>query len=129
VGSDHRAVPPGRPGREGADHRGAGRGLGGDELPPIVGQQEIIELFHLPAQGNLATTIATGRFPEPDWLLSGSMLWMLDTVLDAVPKLRESARSLPWDVDEAVVAALRDGTYDGPGSHVLTRGRHARKGL
>ncbi|TVL92023.1 hypothetical protein [Streptomyces sp. SAJ15] len=101
----------------------------GDELPPIVGQQEIIELFHLPAQGNLATTIATGRFPEHDWLLSGSMLWMLDTVLDAVPKLRERARSLPWDVDEEVVAALRDGTYDGPGSRVLTRGRHARKAL
>ncbi|MGW2695322.1 hypothetical protein ACWC3Y_26465 [Streptomyces sp. NPDC001296] len=101
----------------------------GDELPPIVGQQEIIELFHLPAQGNLATTIATGRFPEHDWLLSGSMLWMLDTVLDAVPNLRESARSLPWDVDEEVVAALRDGTYDGPGSRVLTRGRHARKPL
>lgn len=101
----------------------------GDELPPIVGQQEIIELFHLPAQGNLATTIATGRFPERDWLLSGSMLWMLDTVLDAVPKLRESARGLPWDVDEAVVSALRDGKYDGPGSRVLTRGRHARKAI
>lgn len=67
-----------------------------DALPPIVGQQEIIELFHLPAQGNLATTIASGRFPERGWLLSGSMLWMLDTVLDAVPALRESARSLPW---------------------------------
>ncbi|MEU6254281.1 MULTISPECIES: hypothetical protein [unclassified Streptomyces] len=101
----------------------------GDELPPIVGQQEVIELFHLPAQGNLATTIATGRFPEHDWLLSGSMLWMLDTVLEAVPQLRESARSLPWDVDEDVAAALRDGTYDGPGSRVLTRGRHARKAL
>jgi len=100
-----------------------------DELPPIVGQQEIIELFHLPSQGNLATTIASGRFPECDWLLSGSMLWMLDTVLDAVAALRESARSLPWEADEAVVAALRDGTYGGPGSRVLTRGRHARKGL
>ncbi|ORT54292.1 hypothetical protein [Streptomyces sp. CB03238] len=99
----------------------------GDELPPIVGQQEIIEMFHLPAQGNLATTIASGRFPEEDWLLSGSRLWLLDTVLDAVPALRESARSLPWDVDEEVIAALRAGTYDGPGSKVLTRGRHARK--
>jgi hypothetical protein len=100
-----------------------------DELPPILGQQEIIELFHLPAQGNLATTIASGRFPEHDWLLSGSMLWLLETVLDAVPALRGSARSLSWDVDETVVAALREGTYEGPGSRVLTRGRHARKGL
>jgi hypothetical protein len=100
-----------------------------DQLPPIVGQQEIIELFHLPAQGNLATAIATGRFPEADWLLSGSPLWLLDTVIEAVPALRESARSLPWDLDETVAEALRAGTYDGPGSVVLTRGRHARKGL
>jgi hypothetical protein len=100
----------------------------GDELPSIVGQQEIVEMFHLPAQGNLATTIATGRFPKHDWLLSGSMLWLLDTVLDGVPGLRASARSLSWDVDEEVVAALRKGTYSGPGSRVLTRGRHAAKG-
>ena len=101
----------------------------GDELPPIVGQQEIVELFHLPAQGNLATALASGRFPRPDWELSGSPLWLLDTVLDAVPELRASARTVPWEVDEAVVAALRSGTYDGPGSKVLTRGRHARKGV
>ncbi|MGZ0198883.1 hypothetical protein ACNFR7_01450 [Streptomyces sp. RM1] len=98
------------------------------ELPPIVGQHEIIQIFGLPAQGTLATTIGSGRFPEHDWLLSGSMLWMLDTVLDAAQMLRETARRLPWDVNEAVVTALRTGTYDGPGSQVLTRGRHARKG-
>ncbi|MFC5802195.1 hypothetical protein ACFPWT_16695 [Streptomyces formicae] len=90
------------------------------ELPPIVGQHKIIQIFGLPAQGTLATTIASGRFPERDWLLSGLMLWMLETVLDAAEMLRETARTLPWEVDEAVVAALRDGTYDGPGSRVLT---------
>lgn len=99
----------------------------GDELPPIVGQHEIIQIFHLPAQGNLATTIATGRFPNQDWLLSGSMLWLLDTVLEAAPSLRASARTLAWEADETVVSALREGTYDGPGSQVLTRGRHAQK--
>lgn len=99
-----------------------------DELPSIVGQHEIIQVFRLPAQGTLATTIASGRFPESDWLLSGSMLWTLETVLDAAEMLHESARSLPWEVDETVVAALRNGTYDGPGSRVLTRGRHASKG-
>ncbi|MFJ2247460.1 hypothetical protein ACIQ9I_02865 [Streptomyces sp. NPDC094461] len=98
------------------------------ELPSIVGQHEIIQMFCLPTQGTLATSIASGRFPGHDWLLSGSMLWLLDTVLDAAEMLRETARSLPWEVDEKVVAALRDGTYDGPGSSVLTRGRHARKG-
>ncbi|MEU0722890.1 hypothetical protein [Streptomyces sp. NPDC006140] len=99
-----------------------------DQLPPIVGQQEIIELFHLPSQGTLATRIASGSFAEEDWLLSGSPLWLLDTVLDAVPVLRASARALPWEADQDVVAALRNGTYDGPGSKVLARGRHARKG-
>ncbi|MER7047962.1 hypothetical protein [Streptomyces jumonjinensis] len=100
-----------------------------DELPPIVGQQEIIQVFRLPSQASLATAISTGRFPAGDWLLSGSMLWLLDTVLDAVPDLRATARSLPWDVDEDVVAALREGRYEGPGATVLTRGRHAKKGL
>ncbi|MFE7117516.1 hypothetical protein ACFU99_19085 [Streptomyces sp. NPDC057654] len=101
----------------------------GEKLPPIVGQHEIIQIFHLPAQGNLSTAVASGRFADSDWLLSGSQLWLLDTVIDAVPALRESARSVPWEVDESVVASLRDGTYDGPGSKVLTRGRHAKKGL
>jgi hypothetical protein len=100
-----------------------------DQLPPIVGQQEIIELFHLPSQGTLATTIASGRFPGEDWLLSGSRLWLLDTVTGAARELRESARSLPWEVDERVAATLRAGTYDGPGSAVLSRGRYARKAL
>ncbi|WP_369258883.1 hypothetical protein [Streptomyces sp. R35] len=100
-----------------------------DQLPPIVGQQEIIELFHLPSQGTLATRIAAGNFPQQDWLLSGSGLWLLDTVLGAAPGLRASARSLSWEVDDQVAAALRGGAYDGPGSKVLTRGRHAPKGL
>ncbi|MFI1830697.1 hypothetical protein ACH41E_30305 [Streptomyces sp. NPDC020412] len=98
-----------------------------DELPSIVGQQEIVQIFRLPSQAGLATTVATGRFPAGDWLLSGSMLWLLDTVLDAVPELRATARSLPWNADEDVVAALREGRYEGPGSRVLTRGRYARK--
>ncbi|MFK0279817.1 hypothetical protein ACIQVL_04985 [Streptomyces sp. NPDC090499] len=100
-----------------------------DQLPPIVGQQETIELFRLPSQGTLAMRIAAGNFPKEDWVLSGSGLWLLDTVLDAASGLRASARSLTWEVDETVAAALRDGTYEGPGSKVLTRGRHARKGL
>lgn len=98
----------------------------GDELPAIVGQQEIMAVFGLPSQGTLATAIAAGRFPDPDWVLSGSSLWLLDTVLGAAPDLRASARTLPWNVDERVVTALCDGTYDGPGSMVLTRGRYAR---
>lgn len=96
------------------------------DLPPIVGQQEIIALLGLPSQGTLAMTIATGRFPPADWELSGSALWLLDTVLDATPELKDSARSLAWTVDTEVLAALREGRYDGPGSQVLARGRAAR---
>ncbi|WP_167746217.1 hypothetical protein [Streptomyces melanosporofaciens] len=98
----------------------------GDELPPMVGQHEIIQAFHLPSQGTLATKIAADGFPRADWFLSGSRLWLLETVLDAVPELRARARSVVWEPDEHVVKALREGTYDGPGSQVLTRGRHAR---
>lgn len=98
-----------------------------DDLPSIVGQQEIMALFRLPAQGNLATTVASGRFVAADWQLSGSRLWLLETVLEGVPSLRESARTLPWEVDAHVLEALRQRRYDGPGSVVLTRGRWARK--
>ncbi|MER8002086.1 hypothetical protein [Streptomyces sp. NPDC095613] len=98
-----------------------------DQLPPIVGQQEVVALFRLPSQSNLATTVGTGRFPAPDWVLSGSPLWLLDTVLDAVSALRETARALAWEVDEDVLAVLREGRYEGPGAVVLTRGRWARK--
>ncbi|WP_382465838.1 hypothetical protein ACFIN9_26580 [Streptomyces noursei] len=101
----------------------------GEQLPAIVGQKEIIELFHLPSQGNLATTIATGRFPAADWRLSGSRLWLLDTVLDAAPELQASSRKLPWVADEEVAAALREGRYDGPGSTAASRGPYARKAL
>ncbi|MGW0822504.1 hypothetical protein [Streptomyces sp. NPDC002845] len=97
-----------------------------EELPPIVGQQETIALFGIPSQGTLAMTIASGRFPSADWELSGSRLWLLDTMLAAAPGLRETARSLPWAVDAEVLAALREGRYEGPGSQVLPRGRAAR---
>ncbi|MFF9478056.1 hypothetical protein [Streptomyces sp. NPDC014733] len=98
----------------------------GEELPPIVGQREIVQLFRLPAQGNLSTAIAAGRFVDSDWKLSGSQLWLLDTVIEAGAALRKSAHTVPWEVDEAVAAALREGTYGGPGSRVLTRGPYAR---
>lgn len=96
------------------------------DLPPIVGQQEVIALFGIPSQGTLAMTITSGRFPPADWVLSGSSLWLLDTVMQAAPTLRDSARSLPWAVDADVLAALREGRYDGPGARVLARGRAAR---
>ncbi|MEV4557213.1 hypothetical protein AB0K51_09460 [Kitasatospora sp. NPDC049285] len=100
------------------------------ELPPIVGQQELVEVFRLPSQPTLVTAIDSGRFPPADWQLGGSGgLWLLDTVLgeEALARLRETARSLPWVPDEEVVRALREGRYDGPGAVVLPRGRMASK--
>ena len=101
----------------------------GHELPPIVGQHEIVQLFGLKSQANLTATISSGRFPPADWRLSGSKLWLLETVIEAVPHLQARARTVPWTVDEGVAEALREGTYDGPGSRVASRGPYARKGL
>lgn len=97
------------------------------QLPPIVGQHEVVVLFHLPAQANLAMTIRTGRFPKADWLLSGSPLWLLDTVLGAASDLKKTSRTLPWDVDPEVVDALRERRYGGPGSAVASRGPRASR--
>lgn len=93
------------------------------DLPPIVGQQEIQQIFGAVPQGTLATAAAAGRLAPPRWRLSGSPLWLLDDVLMSVPDLQSGARSLAWLPDEAVLARLRDGTYDGPGSVVHSRGR------
>lgn len=99
-----------------------------EELPPILGQQEIVELFHLPSQPTLVAAIESGRFAAPDWRLGGSGgLWLLDTVLGAVAELQEKARTPPWEPDPEVVTALREGRYAGPGAVVLPRGRAANK--
>lgn len=96
-----------------------------DELPPIVGQQEVQSLFRLPTQANVATAIATGRFCAPDWRLSGSPLWLLETVVEHAPVLKETARGVSWEMDNAVLSNLREKRYDGPGSVVLPRGHRS----
>lgn len=97
------------------------------ELPVIVGQQEIVALFDLPSQPTLVMAVESGRFVAADWQLGGSGgLWLLDTVLEAAPDLQASARTLPWVPNPYVVAALRDGRYEGPGSVVLSRGPAAK---
>ncbi|GAA0694957.1 hypothetical protein GCM10010193_57070 [Kitasatospora atroaurantiaca] len=98
------------------------------ELPAIVGQQEIVAMFDLPSQPTLVMAVETGRFVAADWRLGGSGgLWLLDTVLETVPDLQASARTLSWVPNPDVVAALRAGRYEGPGSVVLSRGRAAKK--
>jgi len=99
------------------------------ELPPIVGSKELAELFGVPA-GNVPGFVSEGRFGRPDWVVSGSPLWLLETAVDLLPILRARseaghARSRVWDIDREVEAALREGRYEGPGSKIMLRGKGA----
>ncbi|MFC8449502.1 hypothetical protein [Kitasatospora sp. NPDC057223] len=97
------------------------------DLPPIVGIQEILALTgEDPTKAKLVTDAVTkGVFPEPDWRLSGSPLWLLPNALAGLDRMRERPRSRPLEVIPEVLAALENGTYDGPGSQILTRGKQS----
>ncbi|MEV0502077.1 hypothetical protein AB0I84_31410 [Streptomyces spectabilis] len=97
------------------------------QLPPLVGQAELVELFRLPSSALLRNTVKSGRFRPADYTLSGSPIWLLEPVVDDVPALQAGARAVDWSMDEKVLAALRDGTYDGPGSKIIPRGRAASR--
>ncbi|MFJ7422719.1 hypothetical protein ACIQXD_29570 [Streptomyces uncialis] len=94
-----------------------------EELPPIIGMQEAQALFGVP-QRSIADRVGKGIWIQPDYRLSGSPLWLLETVLEAEAP---AARTVSWVPDPAVVAALRAGTYDGPGSSIVPRGPAARR--
>ncbi|WP_327073191.1 hypothetical protein OG196_14185 [Kitasatospora purpeofusca] len=97
------------------------------DLPPIVGIQEVLALTgEDPTKGKLVTDAVTkGVFTSPDWRLSGSPLWLLPNALTGLDRMRERPKSRPLVVIPEVLAALENGTYDGPGSQVLTRGQRA----
>lgn len=97
-----------------------------DELPALVGLQEVVALFGLSTQQNLSAVVRQGRFAPTDYQLSGSPLWLLDTVINAVPEIREKSRTLTWTVDAQVEAALRQHRYAGPGSKIVPRGLAAK---
>lgn len=96
------------------------------ELPPVLGLQETTVLFGLTAQQNLSAFVRQGKFLAPDYQLSGSPLWLLDTLIEGAPTMRAKARTLSWAVDPEVEAALRQKRYDGPGSVIVPRGRAAK---
>lgn len=98
-----------------------------DQLPPLVGQAELVALFRLPSGALLRKAVGTGRFRPADYTLSGSPIWLLEPVLEDVPALQAGARGVDWAVDDRVLAALRDGTYDGPGARIVPRGKAARQ--
>ncbi|MER6204630.1 hypothetical protein [Streptomyces sp. NPDC001642] len=98
-----------------------------EQLPPLVGQAELVALFRLPSGELLRRAISTGRFRPADYTLSGSPIWLLEPVVADAPALQAGARAVDWAIDDKVLAALREGTYDGPGSRIVPRGKAASK--
>jgi hypothetical protein len=98
-----------------------------DELPPILGLQEIVELFGLKSYQGFAKQASEGMFVDHDYQLSGGRLWLLDSVLAAVPVLQARATRVSYEPRPDVLEALRNGTYDGPGSKQQARGLKAAK--
>lgn len=96
-----------------------------DQLPPLVGQAELVALFQLSSGALLRKAVSTGRFRPADYTLSGSPIWLLEPVVEDAPALQAGARGVDWAIDEQVLAALRGGSYDGPGSKIVPRGRAA----
>nr|BFD90905.1 hypothetical protein KitaXyl93_22650 [Kitasatospora sp. Xyl93] len=97
------------------------------DLPPIVGQQEIVAILDedpaafLP---RLSAAIKASAFPGPDWSLSGSPLWLLSSATDGLESTDRFSKikSKTPEINGEVVEALKSGRYDGPGSKILTRG-------
>lgn len=71
--------------------------------------------------------MSTGRFRPADYTLSGSPIWLLAPVVEDAPALQAGARGVDWAIDEKVLAALRDGGYEGPGARIVPRGKAASK--
>jgi hypothetical protein len=98
-----------------------------EQLPPLVGQAELVALFRLPSGALLRKAVGTGRFRPADYNLSGSPIWLLEPVIADAPALQAGARGVDWAIDEEVLDALRAGSYDGPGSKIVPRGKAANR--
>ncbi len=97
-----------------------------EDMPPVLGLQEATALFGLSSQQNLSAVVRQGRFAPADYQLSGSPLWLLDTLIEAAPEIQAKSRSVMWAVVPQVEAALRQRRYTGPGSVIVPRGRAAK---
>ncbi|MFF8769052.1 hypothetical protein [Kitasatospora sp. NPDC015120] len=96
------------------------------DLPPIVGKQEFVAMIvgedAMHGLPRLDHALKTGTFPAPDWKVSSSPLWLLDSALEGAARMNEVPKGKPVVIDEQVEKSLREGTYAGPGSVILTRG-------
>ncbi|MFD8978652.1 hypothetical protein [Streptomyces sp. NPDC059564] len=101
------------------------------ELPALVGLQEYAALFGVDqVKVSQALKSAKQQLPPPDYSLSGSPLWLLETVLvgaEHTMSVSAEARRNPgeWKLDEDLAQQLRDGVYAGPGSAFKPRGKKA----
>lgn len=99
-----------------------------EEIPPLLGLQEVTQLFGVASQQSMAAMVRKGPFTVPaDYQLSGSPLWLLDTLIEAAPQMQAKSRTLPWAINAQVQAALRQKRYTGPGSVIVPRGPAAAK--
>ncbi|MFI6088472.1 hypothetical protein [Streptomyces sp. NPDC051218] len=99
------------------------------ELPPLVGLQEYAALFGVSKYvASNTRNRGGGMLPAEDYLLSGSPLWLLSTVLEGAEHTVAQSRGGVWQFQEDVAAALREGRYDGPGSGISKRGKAAVDG-
>ncbi|MGD3109523.1 hypothetical protein [Streptomyces sp. YGL11-2] len=129
------ALPPGSRGRQlderllaelEEEQQARVRPMKKGELPPLVGLQEYAALFgvsqHVAAN---ARNRGGGMLPAEDYLLSGSPLWLLDTVLGSAEMTLGKSRGGSWQLQLDVATALQEGRYDGPGSVISMRGKKA----
>lgn len=129
------ALPPGSRGRQldetllaelEKEQQATVRPMKKGELPPLVGQQEYGALFGVSQyMAANARNRGNGMLPPEDYYLSGSPLWLLDTVLEGAEATMEKSRGGVWQLQQDVVDALRAGRYDGPGSVIVKRGKAA----
>ncbi|MFC4512268.1 hypothetical protein [Streptomyces ehimensis] len=98
------------------------------ELPKLMGTHEYAELYgtsHSRVAGYVKAS--SPLVVKPDYYVSSSPVWFVDTVLAYAPTAAAASRTGVWSMREDVAEALRSGTYDGPGSAIVARGRYAAK--
>lgn len=98
------------------------------ELPRLMGAHEYAELYGVP-HSQISTYVKreSRLVAPPDYTVSGSAVWFVETVLGYADEAAKASRTGAWSMREGVAAALLDGTYAGPGSAASARGMHAEK--
>ncbi|MEV4741775.1 hypothetical protein [Streptomyces sp. NPDC049555] len=99
-----------------------------DDLPALMGTHEYAELYGV-AHAVVSNYVRRGSalVAAPDYYVSGSPVWLVETVRKYAPTAEKASRTGAWVLHEDVAKALEAKKYKGPGSTVATRGRNAAK--